>query len=396
MKKKHKIPRTLLVNDNLPPFVGGSITMTYNLALGLDFSESVAISQEPKGFTFASGFDESIEIDIKETKIPGLNKIFYRGSRFGLVTIFMMFRIPRIVRAGIKEAKRINADVVFTSWPTEHFTIAAWIIAKRLKLPLVVYYHSLWTETKHNFIAKKVAQIFEERINKAAKKVLVATPPTREYLKNKFGIECEVIEHTINSKIWNSKRREEVSRSSPRNILMLGAVNKFNKDSVVAFSKALSSIDDVKLTILTGQSISDLESYGIDTTKVECFFCPRERLIETILGADVLYLAIGYDTPIPLETRVVIPTRLMDYLPAGIPIIAHGPDTTWTIQEARNKKWAKVINTLDLEDLNQEVKLFLEQSNYDDIIKGALEETKRRDFQNISKTLSDILHEAVQ
>ncbi|MBN38069.1 MAG: hypothetical protein CMI29_06330 [Opitutae bacterium] len=394
MNTKHKIPRTLVVNDNLPPFVGGSITMTYNLSLGLDFSESAAISQERKGFTFASGFDDSIGIDIQETKIPGLNKLFYRGSRFGFVTIFMMFRIPQIVRAGIKEAKRINAEVVFTSWPTEHFTIAAWIIAKRLKLPLVVYYHSLWTETKHNFIARTIAKIFEKRVNKAAKKVLVATPPTGDYLKAKFGVEPGVIEHAINTNIWAYKQRESVSRTTPRKILMLGAVNKFNRDSVVAFARAISTLDDVQLTILTGQSISDLETWGVDTTKVECFFCPRERLIDTILGSDVLYLAIGFDTPIPLETRVVIPTRLMDYLPAGIPTIAHGPDTTWTIQEARNRNWAKVINTLDSDQLNQEVKHFLEQRNYDDILKGSKEETERRDFVNVSKTLSQILIDA--
>jgi len=47
------------------------------------------------------------------------------------------------------------------------------------------------------------------------------------------------------------------------------------------------------------------------------------------------------------------------YLPPGIPILVHGPENTWTIQEARNRGWGYVIDTLDDMGIKIQIKDFL-------------------------------------
>jgi hypothetical protein len=82
-------------------------------------------------------------------------------------------------------------------------------------------------------------------------------------------------------------------------------------------------------------------------------------------------------------------------LPSGIPIITHGPTSTYTLNEAKRRNWAKVINTKDPEGLSQELNEFLKQENFDSILDGALAESYRREYFNMSKILADTLEQAI-
>jgi hypothetical protein len=150
-----------------------------------------------------------------------------------------------------------------------------------------------------------------------------------------------------------------------------------------------------KLRILSRQSLNDLSQMGLDTSCLESGFVPKHKLKETILAADFLYLALGFQTEVQTEVEVVLPTRLMDYLPSGIPIIAHGPSDTYTLDEAKRRNWAKVINTKDPQELSQELNNLLNHENFDSIVDGALAESHRREYFNMSKILADTLKQAI-
>ena len=113
------------------------------------------------------------------------------------------------------------------------------------------------------------------------------------------------------------------------------------------------------------------------------------------MSADVLYLALGFDTQVQKEVEVVIPTRLMDYLPTGIPIIAHGPSNVWTLQEAKNKNWAFCINSVDVEEVQLSLNAFMAKDDYSDIVEGAWVEANRRDNVKQSEILANALREVV-
>lgn len=394
MTTKHRIPRTLFVHDNFPPFVGGSVTMMYNLSLGLDLSESYAITQLPEGLTLGAGNDNSVSIDMPKKGLKGISKKWAKGSRFGLPSFFIMIQIPKIVSEAIKASKKTNPEVVMTTYPGHHFTIAGWLTARRLKLPLVVYYHSLWVETRKRRLERIMAKVFEYFICKGAEKVLVATPPTSEYLNGKLSIESGVIEHTLDSRIWPLDEKPVRVKSMPKNILMLGGINKFNQDSVIAFSKAVARNPNIKFKILTAQSIEDLKRIGVDCTQVTAQFCSREQLKATILEADTLYMALGFKTPVQTEVEVVIPTRMMDYIATGIPIIAHGPANTWTLQEAKNRGWGFCINSLDVTTVEASLTEFLEMPDYNTLVQSAWNEANRRDYKKISGLLAHYLSQA--
>lgn len=392
-----KIPRTVFVVSAMPPFVGGSVTLMYNLFLDIDTSESVVVTQSTMGFSPSAslGLDYSCSSNLKRVEIHGIPKIVCRGDRFGLPNSFMMFQVPLILKKTVRAAKRINAEVVMASWPFDHFAVAAWIAAKKLGLPFVIYLHDLWYETKRTYIERLLAAYFEKKVIKGANLVLVISSPTRMYLHRKYRLtNIKVLEHSVNSQIWRLDKILSRSKYRPRHIVMLGGVNKFNSDSVIAFSKALAMIPDIHLTILTNQGIEQLQSLGVECSRITSFFCPRDKLKQTILEADALYVALGFDTPVHEETKVVIPTRLMDYLPSGKPIIAHGPKYTWMIQEAQNRGWGYVIDSLDVDDIKASLEEFIGLPDYSALINGGLAEGKRRDYVNQSKLLAKYLEQA--
>lgn len=392
MTHKYRIPRTLFVSDVFPPFVSGSVTMMHNLFLGLDAGNSILVTQGPERFSpsRAGGYDPTCSVEIARREIPGIPSLLVRGFRWGLPAAIMMSQVPAIVSEAVRAAKEVDAQVVMTCWPFGHFTTAGWLVARKLKLPFTVYLHSLWYETRRELGDRIIAKLLEPTILRGATQVLVATPPTAAYLDEKMGLKCDVLEHSVNSQLWPLDNEIRIQRT-PRSLLMLGSVNKFNLDSVVAFTKAIAQIPGIQLTILTGQSIEQLQDLGVDCSRVTNFFCPRDQLKETILKADALYVALGFDTPVQKEVEVVIPTRLVDYLPTGIPIVAHGPKNTWTIQEARTRGWGYVIDSLDAGVVKSSMEAFLDMPGYEKPVLAAWDEARRRDYLNQSGILANYL-----
>lgn len=393
----YKIPRMLMVNDTVPPFVSGSSTLTFNLLQGLDTKGSVLIGQSKKGFSMVkgAGIDETVKLSIPTVLVNGIPKIFERGHQYGLPHFALLFQIPSIVLKGYRQGRKLGVEVVYTNWPSTSFAIAGWITAKLLRLPVVFYFHDLWYETQRNRVQKAIARIFEPILIKGSSVVLAMNPPSAEFIWKKYKVKAGVLEHAVNSEIWPSDLPLKIKKTGQKQILMLGAVNKYNLDSVVSFSKAMKSFSDFRLKILTNQSISDLASLGLATDKLETEFVSREQLKEAILAADLLYMALGFETPVQKEVEVVIPTRLMDYLPSGIPIIAHGPSNCWTLKEAKSRAWGFCVNSKEVEVIVKDLQNLLQKVDLSALVENAKLEASRRDYKNQSKLLSDFLISAL-
>jgi len=369
----------------------------YNLLTELDLSESTLVSQSKEGFSasIGAGYDPTVAIDIERHEVKGIHSIFARGSSYGLPSLALMLMVRKIVWVAKAVAKKQRPEVIFATWPSNAFAAAGYYAAKSLGIPMVFYLHDLWEETQRTAITKWISRRLEPKIFKGAEELLSITDPTTTYLNEKYGaLESTVLEHSVNSSLWDLSARTDRSTEHPKKFLMLGSVNKFNSDSVVVFSKALAQHEDVNLHILTGQSRETLAGIGLDVSKVTSGFVSRDDLQETILSADVLYLALGFDTQVQKEVAVVIPTRLMDYLPTGIPIIAHGPANVWTLQEAKNKQWGFCINCVEEQEVKAKLNHFMEMKDYSEIVQGAWDEANRRSNKKQSEILAKALRRA--
>ena len=380
--------------DCLPPYIGGSITLMQNLMQNFDLNNCIAITPSVwESKKIGVNVDETTKVKIKKYEVRFFSYFFERITRYGLNIFNLFFSVPSIVLSIIKNAKKHKPKVIFSCWPSNAFAISAWIASKYLKLPLVFYLHDLWYETRIQFVEKKIVKYLERFIFKSASCLLVISEPTKHYLEKKYKLcNIKVLEHSVNSKIWDLSKIPNYNHRKIKKIIMLGGVNKFNHDSVKVFSKVIDSIGKLEMMIFSKQSIKDLkETYDISIKNINTSFIDRSKLHVELLKCDALYLPLGFNTLVKKEVEVVIPTRMMDYLPSGIPIITHGPGNTWMIKQAKSNGWAFVIDSNKKNIVENHLNSFLGMDSYDKLIKNSHFEAKRRDSKLISKKLNDVL-----
>jgi glycosyltransferase involved in cell wall biosynthesis len=108
--------------------------------------------------------------------------------------------------------------------------------------------------------------------------------------------------------------------------------------------------------------------------------------------ADLLYLPLAFETPWPDEIRTVFPTKAVEYLVSGTPILLHGPADCFTVKDAREQGWAHVIDTKDPEALREGIRrLVVDRSLREKLVENARAEAVRRDARRIAKGLQEDL-----
>ncbi|MFQ5458069.1 MAG: glycosyltransferase, partial [Myxococcota bacterium] len=79
--------------------------------------------------------------------------------------------------------------------------------------------------------------------------------------------------------------------------------------------------------------------------------------------ADLLYLPLAFETPWEDEIRTVYPTKAVEYLLSGTPILLHAPPGCYTVEDARRYGWAYVVDTQNPAALGEAVRILLEDTN---------------------------------
>ena len=68
-------------------------------------------------------------------------------------------------------------------------------------------------------------------------------------------------------------------------------------------------------------------------------------------SADILFLPLAFDSPIPEVIRSSAPAKLGEYLAAGRPILVHAPAGSFVTELIRNAEAGVVVDTPDLREL---------------------------------------------
>jgi hypothetical protein len=99
------------------------------------------------------------------------------------------------------------------------------------------------------------------------------------------------------------------------------------------------------LTILSGTPRRDLAELGLLTEGVRHETVSRDVLINRLAEADVLLLAHGFTGSLAEEEyRTIFPTKTVEYLLSGRPIVAHAPRHCFLTRFLRSHQCALVVD----------------------------------------------------
>jgi glycosyltransferase involved in cell wall biosynthesis len=102
----------------------------------------------------------------------------------------------------------------------------------------------------------------------------------------------------------------------------------------------------------------------------------------------MLYLPLAFDTPWKDEIRTVYPTKAVEYLVSGTPILLHAPADSYTAQEARELGWALVVDRPDTPALQDAIRRLAEDGALrESLVSAARKAAEGRDARGIAEGL---------
>jgi hypothetical protein len=326
-------PRTLIVSWHWPPASRASANVLGSLfasASGQGFRVLTrAVKEPPAG---ARTPCPAIPVDTVPWPMPDDRPVRLWTLLADLLTTW------RMIRAADRIAPTWPVDRVLAVYPYRFGLLAGAIIARRLGVPLVTYMHDLCSESllTRSSVRRWLWRVIDGRILRQAWLTLV---PTREFAAHyaQRGVDrLSVLPHCV------PPDAQAASAPAPSDSLRLvysGAVYEAHEDAVAALIRACGAAPGVDLKfqspphpLLVGQNAAWL---------------PRAAAMAALADADVCVVALGFATPYPAEVQGCFPSKIVDYLAVGRPILAVVPEGCFVARFIRESGCGEVVTSRD-------------------------------------------------
>jgi glycosyltransferase involved in cell wall biosynthesis len=233
---------------------------------------------------------------------------------------------------------------------------ASYLAARRLKIPFIAYLFDdpvyQWERGAYRILAR-----FSERLWSRGVAALIAPNEVlaRDVKKRLPRHNIQIVRNPVNSNIVPAALNDQIpaERSSDDasawRLLYTGSVYAAQASS---FRNLVAAIGKLRgrfvIDIYTGQHGSDLVSKDLASPNVIVHpQAPHATAIALQKTADILFLPLAFDSPIPEVIQSSAPAKLGEYLASGRPILVHAPAGSFVTELIRNAEAGVVVDTSD-------------------------------------------------
>lgn len=271
---------------------------------------------------------------------------------------FSFLYAPIVCLVAMLFAIRHRPRHLLALFPFDFFVIAAYWVARLLRLPYSIYFHDVWEEARESKIQKKVAHLFEPRIFHGAKHIFVISDALKEHFGKKYGVDCISVRHPIPFDIFPPQVRYDGEIKGQYHIIYTGNVSPLNYDVVKNLIAAVRRIQDrpIQIDFCTGQSPAELVQWlGITKEdRITIKTVPSADIPRIQQNADVLFVGISFELD-AATANTVFPTKFAEYLCAGKPILVHAHADSFLARFVRDHECALLVDKPDVDQLQQAI-----------------------------------------
>ncbi|MBI5943845.1 MAG: glycosyltransferase [Chloroflexi bacterium] len=157
--------------------------------------------------------------------------------------------------------------------------------------------------------------------------------------------------------------KESLIRTLPQQdgtikIIYTGAIYHANFDCFRNLIQAMKSLHEysLELHIFTAQTRQQLEEQGVQSEKMFVHsHVPYREILEQQRNADILFLPLAFESPIPEVIRTSAPGKLGEYLASGRPVLAHVPANSFAAYYLNKNQCGLVASINDPSDLKEHI-----------------------------------------
>jgi hypothetical protein len=330
--------------------VGGSPTLLRNL-----FAATTNIRPHiVRRRVFPEGSEPPIE---KTTTFqpPGFVRQL-RGSHYLLV--------PGLIKFGVGYLAANPDARILAVIPEASFALAAWALSRLARRPYAVYFHDTYAEQQRQPLDRVFAAGFEPRLVRDARVVMSLTEGLGNHLLDKWGVGSEIVRHP--RKYDHLPDRP----SAPEDKLLVysGDIYEMNFEALKRVVEAISRLHSRgwRMVLTTRVPESDLRARGLLKTGVSAVFLPTARDVERLQRtASALVAPLSFRSKYgQTEVATALPTKVVEYLETGRPLLVHAPPWSHLSNVAREFDLGPVVDRPSVDAIVAELLAF-------DLVKAA-------------------------
>ena len=368
-----------LVSHVLPPSWSGQAMVLYRLLKGLDPTCYCLITRQNYDPKIYQG-DMSSTLNAHYYYLPAKLRLgcLWRLGLFRVGSWLQTFlRAWQISRIAKHEKARAIVACTGDLYDLPAGYLASWWAGIGYYVYLFDDYFYQWAAPLH----RAFAQRWEPILMKGATGIIVPNEFLRDEYRRRYEIEPVVI-HNPCEELDVGPEAEEAWPIHPKEVKIVytGAVYHAHYD---AFRNLLAAIEqvgrpEIKLHIFTAQRSADLEQENICGPVVYHHHLGLLRVIQVQRQADILFLPLAFNSPIPEVVKTSAPGKMGEYMASGRPILVHAPPDSFLSWYFKKYECGLVVDRNESMALVQAIRRMIEdEALRKHLIKNALACAKR-------------------
>ncbi len=372
----------LIISYFFPPNAVGAATVMYNLCKHLPYESYSVITTKSELSIGLGVYDREYVLDCNAIRLPVYRRTRFDDLKFFLLTIFK----------GLSLNKKERFNCLLAVYPTIYNLLGAYVLHKLTKKAFVVYMHDLFSENLFSLskIRRKFWESIERQIFEAASKILVMNENYKDHYSKNGINNVTILPPSIDLSESNYDTISLKTRFPRKNlrIVFTGSIRPPQENAVLAFLKTIKTISGIEVLFAAPSKREYLKDDFVG-------FLSKEKCIELQKSADVLFLPLSSNYPIPEELTCAFPCKLLEYLAAGKPILAVVTKGSFVESFIKKYEVGIVVTELSIEKITEAIEKFKDKEERKRYGRNALKTVSLFDAKKQSKRLFSILENTV-
>lgn len=350
-----------LLSHVLPPSPSGQSVMLYRILSRIDPADYYLVSSQAR-----QAASDSLNLPCQGFTLPPAPALGFGGQRIrNLVNLATSILARASGLLALLRRQPVQAIIACTG---DLADIPAAFIASRLAgIPFYAYifddYVYQWTGNYRRFAEKIAPYIF-----KRAQGILGPNEFICDEYARRYGARPALVRNPCDS---DELTREPFpawpAEQGKLRIIYTGAVYHANYDCFRNLLAALGLLAEhpLELHIFTAQTRAQLQEQGIAGDNIFVHsHVPYDEILREQRRADLLFLPLAFDSPIPEVIRTSAPGKLGEYLASGRPVLAHVPADSFVADYCARHACAALARQNDPAALAREIERIIQEPGY--------------------------------
>jgi glycosyltransferase involved in cell wall biosynthesis len=274
-----------------------------------------------------------------------------RGERYwrDLAHPYIKRRIKRIVQ-------RVRPALILAVYPTLHIFSAAIEAAEANGIPWVAYMHDTLAEQYRDTKHERWAEDVQHKVFTSAGAILVTGRGMVDLYRAKHSVECRPLEIGYCEPIPTTLAPPPAGVPY---VFMGGTIYGVNKEAVVRTMQGAEQAG-ARFRLAIPASWAFLKKLGIQQQNAErVYYASRKEYLEALFKQHILAVALNWpdECSIPQdELATAFPTRAVEYLASGQPILVHCPENYFLARFFHEHECGIVVSTRDIAALTAAIR----------------------------------------